>query len=123
MRCQGRRQTKMYFIYTNIIGNQEGKNMSRKTLRRGVTRIQSQKELELRRYHAQVRKLRELCNDNNIRLNTYNEADDNMKCILSKSDYEIGDTKPYCSEENENYFVTESDLEKLDKLRNYEEDF
>lgn len=113
----------MYFIYTNIIGNQEGKNMSKKTLRRGVTRIQSQRELELRRYHAQVRKLRELCNDNNIRLNTYNEADDNMKCILSKSDYEIGDTKPYCYEGNENYFVTESDLEKLDKLRNYEEDF
>lgn len=123
MRCQRRRQTKMYFIYTNIIGNQEGENMSKRTLRKGVTRIQSQKELELRRYHAQVRKLRELCNDNNIRLNTYNEADDNMKCILSKSDYEIGDTKPYCSEENENYFVTESDLEKLDKLRNYEEDF
>ena len=123
MCCQRRRQTKMYFIYTDIISNQEGKNMSRKTLRRGVTRIQSQKELELRRYHAQVRKLRELCNDNNIRLNTYDEADDNMKCVLSKSDYEIGDTKPYCCEENENYFVTESDLEKLDKLRNYEEDF
>ena len=123
MCCKRRRQNKMYLIYTNIIGNQEGKNMSKKTLRRGVTRIQSQRELELRRYHAQVRKLRELCNDNNIRLYTYNEADNNMKCILSKSDYEIGDTKPYCSEENENYFVTESDLEKLDKLRNYEEDF
>lgn len=109
----------MYFTYTNIIDNQKGKNMSKK----GVTRIQSQKELELRRYHAQVRKLRELCNNNSIRLNTYSEADDSMKCVLSKSDYEIGDTKPYCCAENENYFVTESDLEKLDKLRNYEEDF
>ena len=95
------------------------KNMSKK----GVTRIQSQRELELRRYHAQVRKLRELCNNNNIRLNTYDEANDSMKCVLSKSDYEIGDTKPYCYKGNENYFVTESDLDKLDELRDYEEDF
>ena len=91
--------------------------------KKGVTRIQSQRELELRRYHAQVRKLRELCNNNNIRLNTYDEANDSMKCVLSKSDYEIGDTKPYCYKGNENYFVTESDLDKLDELRDYEEDF
>ena len=76
-----------------------------------------------RAFHRSLHKLERLCGDNGIILCNYEEADDNMICVLSSSEYELGDTKPYCSEENENYFVTESDLEKLDKLRNYEEDF
>lgn len=86
------------------------------TKRTGVTRTQKAKEIDLRRYHAAVRRLKTLCEKNNVKLFTYTDASDNMKCILSKSDYELGDTKPYCSEENENYFVTESDLIKLHEL-------
>ena len=89
--------------------------------KRGVTRIQSAKEIDLRRYHSALRKLKKLCEINNVELRTYEEASDTMVCILSKSDYELGDTKPYCSQENENYFVTESDLNKLSKLQNNEE--
>ena len=86
------------------------------TKRTGVTRIQKAKEIDLRRYHAAVRRLKTLCEKNNVKLFTYTDASDNMKCILSKSDYELGDTKPYCTVENENYFVTDSDLIKLHKL-------
>ena len=89
--------------------------------KKGVTRVQSAKELEQRRYHAHLRKLKQLCEQNDIELLPYKEATDTMVCILSQSDYELGDTKPYCSEENENYFVTESDLNKLYKLQNNED--
>lgn len=85
--------------------------------KKGVTRVQSAKELDLRRYHAQVRKLKKLCEDNDVSLFTYDEAEDTMVCILSDSDYELGDTKPYCSKDRENYFVTESDLNKLYNLQ------
>lgn len=85
--------------------------------KKGVTRVQSAKELESRRYHAQVRKLKKLCEDNDISLFTYDKAEDTMVCVLSDSDYELGDTKPYCSKENENYFITESSLNKLYNLQ------
>ncbi len=83
--------------------------------KKGVTRVQSAKELDLRRYHAQVRKLKKLCEDNDVPLFTYDEAEDTMVCILSDSDYELGDTKPYCSKDHENYFITEGNLNKLHK--------
>lgn len=94
---------------------------STRTKRKGVTRIQSAEESAKRAFHRQLHKLERLCGDNNIILYNYEEADDNMICILSSSEYELGDTKPYCSEENENYFVTESDLNKLYKLQNNED--
>lgn len=89
--------------------------------KKGVTRIQSTRELELRRYHSALRRLKKLCEDNDIELLPYNEASDTMVCVLSKSDYELGDTKPYCWKGNENYFVTENNLNKLYKLQNDED--
>ena len=95
--------------------------MHKKTKRRGVTRIQSAEESAKRAFHRQLHKLERLCGDNNIILCNYEEADDGMICVLSSSEYELGDMKKYCSEENENYFVTESSLNKLHKLTNDEE--
>lgn len=90
--------------------------MSTKTKRRGVTRVQSAEESMKRAFHRSLHKLERLCGDNGIILCNYEEADDNMICVLSSSEYELGDMKKYCSEENENYFITESSLNKLASL-------
>lgn len=94
---------------------------TRRCKRNGVTRVQSAEESAKRAFHRQLHKLERLCGDNNLILCNYEEADDSMICVLSSSEYELGDMKKYCSEENENYFVTESSLNKLHKLTSNEE--
>lgn len=62
-------------------------------------------EMELRRFHADVRKLKKTCEDKGIVLKTYEDASDDDICVLSNNEYEISETKFSCDPEHENYFV------------------
>lgn len=87
----------------------------------GVTRTQKINEVVRRRFHADLRRLEKLCGDNNIILCNYEEADDDMICILSDNEYNIGMIRHDCYSTNESYFVTESGLTNLHKLHKYED--
>lgn len=80
----------------------------------------SNEELEIRRFHKDVRKLKKVCNDNNITLLFYDDALDDDVCILSNNEYEIGATKEYVNEYSENYFVHEEDFSKTQQLFDHE---
>lgn len=76
----------------------------------------SESELELRRFHSDVRKLKKVCRDNNIALLEFDEALNDDVCILSRSEYEIGSTKEYLSNSLESYFVHDSDFSRTQQL-------
>ena len=81
----------------------------------------SNSELDLRRFHKDVRTLKKVCRDNNITLLEYEEAINDDICILSQSEYEIGATKEYASEGLECYFVHSSNFSKVQQLLDHEE--
>jgi len=80
----------------------------------------SDHELELRRFHKDAKKLKKICDDNNIELLNFEEANSFDICILSKNEYEIGATKEYVSETNEPYFVSEENFNKTQTLYDHE---
>lgn len=76
----------------------------------------SESELELRRFHSDVRKLKKVCRDNNIALLEFDEALNDDVCILSQSEYEVGSAKEYLNNSLESYFVHDSDFSKTQQL-------
>lgn len=81
----------------------------------------SESELELRRFHSDVRKLKKVCRDNNIALLEFDEALNDDVCILSQSEYEIGSAKEYLSNSLESYFVHDSDFSRTQQLLDHEQ--
>lgn len=65
-----------------------------------------------RRFHADVRKLKKTCEENNFHLKTIDEAPAYYICVLSDIDYEIGDEASMCDENNENYFLNPIEYEQ-----------
>ncbi len=80
----------------------------------------SDHELELRRFHKDVRKLKRVCEDNGITLLGYDDALNDDVCILSESEYEIGAIKEYISEGLECYFIHDSDFNTVQQLFDHE---
>ena len=80
----------------------------------------SESELELRRFHSDVRKLKKVCRDNNIALLEFDEALNDDVCILSKDEYEVGSAKEYLSNSLENYFVHDLDFSRTQQLFDHE---
>lgn len=76
----------------------------------------SESELELRRFHSDVRKLKKVCRDNNIALLEFDEALNDDVCILSQSEYEVGSAKEYLNNSLESYFVHDSDFSRTQQL-------
>ena len=76
----------------------------------------SESELELRRFHSDVRKLKKVCRDNNIVLLEFDEALNDDTCILSQSEYEVGVAKEYASNNLECYFVHSFDFSRTQQL-------
>lgn len=64
------------------------------------------------RFHKSVKELRKFAKENGLRLYSLREAEMGYICVLSENDYEIGDTAESCDENNENYFMTQSDYDK-----------
>lgn len=81
----------------------------------------SESELELRRFHSDVRKLKKVCRDNNIALLEFDEALNDDVCILSRSEYEVGSAKEYLSNSLESYFVHDSDFSRTQQLLDHEQ--
>ncbi len=65
----------------------------------------SQTELDLRRYHKDLRLMKQVCRDSNINLLSHDDALNDDQCILSRDEYEIGAVKEYLTAQNEPYFV------------------
>lgn len=80
----------------------------------------SESELELRRFHSDVRKLKKVCKDNDIVLLEFDEALNDDVCILSQSEYEIGCTKEYLSNSLECYFVHDLNFSRTQQLLDHE---
>ena len=80
----------------------------------------SEFELELRRFHSDVRKLKKVCRDNNIALLEFDEALNDDVCILSRDEYEVGSTKEYLSNSVENYFVHDLEFSRTQQLFDHE---
>ena len=80
----------------------------------------SESELELRRFHSDVRKLKKVCREHNITLLEFDEAINDDVCILSQSEYEIGSTKEYISSSLECYFVHDYNFSKVQQLLDHE---
>ncbi len=72
----------------------------------------SEDELELRRYHSDVRKFKNWCYENGIEPKTFNTADGYDICILSRNEYCIGDSRISMTEDNESYYLSPQDYEK-----------
>lgn len=71
----------------------------------------SEGELCKRRYHSDVRKFKEWCDDNNVTYKTFNDADDDDVCVLSQDEYHLHDTRRMISEDCEDYFLNIEDYE------------
>ncbi len=67
----------------------------------------SNEELNLRRFHRSVRRLKKYCEDQDITLHSWLDADNNEQCVLSKDECELGAYKEYLTNDNEPYFVSE----------------
>lgn len=81
----------------------------------------SESELELRRFHSDVRKLKKVCRDNNIELLEFDEALNDDVCILSQSEYEVGSAKEYLSNSLECYFVHDFNFSRTQQLLDHEQ--
>ena len=70
-------------------------------------------ELELRRFHRQVRRVKKYCADQDIELHDWLNAQNGEQCVLSKDEYEIGAYKEYLTNKNEPYFVSEDHFQEV----------
>lgn len=73
----------------------------------------SYSELELRRFHRQVKRVKEYCDDQDIEMHDWFNAQNGEQCVLSKDEYEIGAYKEYLTNKNEPYFVSEDHFQEV----------
>lgn len=66
-----------------------------------------------RRFHLQLSKLRQLCNENGLTLysNKDNYVCGNFVCVLSLNDCEIGELFSRCDDSYESYYLSPHDYE------------
>jgi len=81
--------------------------------RKPASRQYTAKESITRKYHRQVRRLQDLCEKQGIQLRIYEDATDDDICVLSSSDFEIGEPVKNCDSSNESYFVSFDDYQNL----------
>lgn len=79
----------------------------------------SDKELEVRRHHASLRRLKAHCNDANVELKDYKSADPDDMCVLSLEDVDLGARKNYLTEDNDSWFVSEDDYDEVSQTALY----
>lgn len=79
----------------------------------------SDSELEVRRHHASLRKLKAYCSDVNVELKDYKSANPDDMCVLSLEDVDLGARKSYLPEDNDSWFVSEDDYEEVSKTALY----
>ena len=73
----------------------------------------SDSELELRRFHRQVRRVKKYCADHDLESHDWLNAQNGEQCVFSKNEYELGAYKEYLTNENEQYFVYEDHFQEV----------
>ena len=79
----------------------------------------SDSELETRRHHASLRRLKVYCSDMNVELKDYKSADPDDMCILSLDDVDLGSRKNYLTVDNDSWFVSEDDYDEISQTALY----
>ena len=79
----------------------------------------SDDELEKRRHHASLRKLKAHCNDVNVELKDFNSASPDDMCVLSLDDVDLGSRRNYLTVDNDSWFVDEDDYEEVSQTALY----
>ena len=80
----------------------------------------SDKELETRRHHASLRKLKRYLSDcKNAELKDYKSAGPYDMCVLSLDDLDLGARKEYLPEDNDSWFVSEDSYETVAEIALY----
>ena len=68
----------------------------------------SNEELELRRFHRSLKRIKKWCKDQDVEIHSYSEV-----CVISRDEYEVSSRRDYLTEDNESYFVSEEDYEAV----------
>lgn len=72
-------------------------------------------EIEKRRFHSRVRKLRKYCDTHNFTLLSMEEEPPiTWLCILSENEMEVGEPLHLCDEDSESYFLSPQEYEEVD---------
>lgn len=79
----------------------------------------SDDELEKRRHHSSLRKLKAHCSDMNVELKDFNSADPDDMCVLSLEDVDLGSRKSYLTVDNDSWFVSEDNYEEVSQTALY----
>lgn len=79
----------------------------------------SDSELEVRRHHKSLRRLKAHYSDMNVELKDYKSADPDDMCVLSLEDVDLGARKSYLTEDNDSWFVSEDDYDEVSQTALY----
>ena len=79
----------------------------------------SDDELETRRHHLSLRKLKAHCSDVNVELKDFESAGPDDMCVLSLDDVDLGSRKSYLTVDNDSWFVNEDDYEEVSQTALY----
>lgn len=79
----------------------------------------SDSELEMRRHHSSLRKLKAHCSDMNVELKDFKSAAPDDTCVLSLDDVDLGSRKSYLTVDNDSWFVGEDDYEEVSQTALY----
>ena len=79
----------------------------------------SDNELEKRRHHSSLRKLKAHCSDVNVELKDFNSANPDDMCVLSLDDVDLGSRRNYLTVDNDSWFVSEDNYEEVSQTALY----
>ena len=79
----------------------------------------SDDELETRRHHSSLRRLKAHCSDANVELKDFESAGPDDMCVLSLDDVDLGSRKSYLTVDNDSWFVNEDDYEEVSQTALY----
>lgn len=79
----------------------------------------SDDELETRRHHSSLRKLKAHCSDMNVELKDFNSANPDDMCVLSLDDVDLGSRRNYLTVDNDSWFVDEDNYEEVSQTALY----
>ena len=79
----------------------------------------SDDELETRRHHSSLRKLKAHCSDMNVELKDFNSANPDDMCVLSLDDVDLGSRRNYLTVDNDSWFVSEDNYEEVSQTALY----
>lgn len=68
-----------------------------------------------RAYNQAVKRHQNWCEERHLKLKTWSEADNYDICVLSQSEYDVGEYRKNVIEDNRSLFMSEDDYEKFER--------